>query len=103
MLSSILILLWVPSFAADAAAVNPNDIKTLLANCLNTFIINVLLFTGPGSLLSYPLDCTIVDNCVFVNVTLVDELFEKAFTKLSVSNNLYGNFVSSLELAIIFE
>ena len=33
------IFLWIATFAADAAAVNPNGIKTLLANGLSTFRI----------------------------------------------------------------
>ena len=34
------ILLWILASAADAAAVNPNGIKTLLGNGLITFFIN---------------------------------------------------------------
>ena len=34
------IFLCIPASAADAAAVNPNRIKTLLANGLITFFIN---------------------------------------------------------------
>ena len=34
------IFLCIPASAADAAAVNPNGIKTLLANDLITFFIN---------------------------------------------------------------
>ena len=37
---SILIFLCVPASAAEAAAVNPNSIKTLLANSLITPFIN---------------------------------------------------------------
>ena len=32
--------LWIPASAADAAAVNSKEIKTLLANGLITFFIN---------------------------------------------------------------
>ena len=31
------ISLWIVTFVADAAVVNPNDINTLLANGLSTF------------------------------------------------------------------
>ena len=37
------IYLQIPASAADAAAVNPNGIKTLLANGLITFFINFSL------------------------------------------------------------
>ena len=32
------IFLFIPASAANAAAVNPNGIKTLLANCLLNFL-----------------------------------------------------------------
>ena len=34
------IFFWLAELAADAAAVNLNGIKTLLANCVGTFFIN---------------------------------------------------------------
>ena len=42
----------IPASAADAAAVNPNGIKALLANGLITFIINCnpVFNNGPRSL-----------------------------------------------------
>ena len=48
----LLLLLWpdpkifscIPASAADAAAVNPKGIKTLLANGLITFLLLVILF-----------------------------------------------------------
>ena len=36
--------LCIPESAADAAAVNPKGIKTLLANNLITFLLAVILF-----------------------------------------------------------
>ena len=38
------IFLCIPASAADAAAVNPKGIKTLLANGLITFLLMVILF-----------------------------------------------------------
>ena len=59
------IFLCIPASAADAAAVNPNKIKTLLANALITFFINgyPVFSNGPRSLPRNPLDCIILDNC----------------------------------------
>ena len=49
---------------ADAAAVNPNVIKRLLANGLITFPIegNPVFNNGPKSLLKNPPDCPILCN-----------------------------------------
>ena len=46
------IFLCIPPSAADAAAVNPNGIKTLLANGLITFFIkgNPAFSNGPSNL-----------------------------------------------------
>ena len=48
----------------DAAAVNPNGIKTLLANDLSTFFIkgNPVFSNGPESLPKNPPDCPILCN-----------------------------------------
>ena len=58
------IFLCIPASAADAAAINPNVIKTLLANGVITFFINgnPVFSNGPRSLPRNPLDCTIIDN-----------------------------------------
>ena len=55
--------LSIPESAADAAAVNPNRIKTLSTNGLITFFIssNPVFSNGPKSLPRNPLDCVIVD------------------------------------------
>ena len=47
------------AFLADAATVNPNGIKTLLANGLSTFPIksNPVFSNGPESLPKNPPDC----------------------------------------------
>ena len=48
----------------DAAAVNPNGIRALLANSLITFFINgIIVFNnGPKSLTRNPPDYIILDN-----------------------------------------
>ena len=44
--------MYIPAFAADAAAVNPKDINTLFANGLITFFINgnPVFNKGPSNL-----------------------------------------------------
>ena len=56
-------LLFIPTSAADAAAVNPNGIKTLLANGFITFYINgnLAYSNGPRILPRNPPDCIILD------------------------------------------
>ena len=87
------IFLCIPASAADAAAVNPNGIKTLLANGLITFFINgtPLFNNGPRSLPRNPPDCTILDNWVFDNLISTDDLLAKALwrfgTCLLINNN----------------
>ena len=57
----------IPASAADAAAVNPKGITTLLANGLVTFFINGnLVFSyGPRTLPRNPPDCIVLNNWVF--------------------------------------
>ena len=87
--------------AADAAAVNPNGIETLLANG------NPVLSNGPRRLPRNPPDCTNLDNRIFYSLLSVDKLFAKALrrsaTCLLVNNNLCRNVVSSLEWTIIVD
>ena len=61
------IFLCIPASAADAAAVNPNGIKTFLANGLIAFFINgnPVFSTGPKSLPRNAPDCIFLDNWVF--------------------------------------
>ena len=51
-----------------------------------------------------PLDCIILDKCVFENSVLVDKLFSKAIKKfdacVSVNNDLCKKLVSSSEFQI---
>ena len=63
------ILLWIAASVADAAPVNPNGIKTLLANGLSTFSIkgNAVFSMGPTSLPKNPPDWPILCNWVFDN------------------------------------
>ena len=78
--------------AADAA-INSNVIKTLLANGLITYFVNdnPVFSNVPRSLPRNPPDSIILDNWVFDNLILVDELFAKALgrfvTCLLVNNN----------------
>ena len=69
------IFLCIPASAADAAAVNPKGIKTLLANGLITFFINgnPIFSKVPSNLPRNFPDCIILDNRVFVNVISVDK------------------------------
>ena len=69
-----LVLEYTPS-AADAAAVNPKGIKTLLANGLISFFVsgNPVFSNGPSNLLRNPPDCIILDNCVFDHLISADE------------------------------
>ena len=57
-------LLCIPASTADAAAVNPKEIKTLLANGLITFFINgkPVFSNGPSNLPRNPPDCIILDK-----------------------------------------
>ena len=95
--------------AAAAAAVTSNDVKTLLANGLNTFLIkgNPNFSNGPKRLPKSPPDCTISGNWIFDNFILADETFAKALrsfkTSVLVNNNLCGKIFSSLESSITFD
>ena len=88
-------ILCIPASAADAAAVNPNGIKTLLANDLITFLMNgsPVFNNGPRSLPRNPPDFMILDNWVFDNLMPVGELFVKTLQKfatcLLVNNDKY--------------
>ena len=62
------IFLCIPASAADAAAVNPNGIKTLLANGLTTFFINgnTVFSNGPKGLPRNPPDL-VFDSLISVD------------------------------------
>ena len=105
------ILFWIAASVADAAAaaVNPNGIKTLLANGLSTFPIkgNPVFSNGPKSLPKNPPGCPILCNWVFDNFILAEELFAEALrnfkTCVLVNKNLCGKLFSSLESPTTFD
>ena len=70
------IFLCIPASAADAAAVNPRGINTLLANGVITLLINgnPVFSNGSSNVPKHPPDCIIFDNCVSENLILADEL-----------------------------
>ena len=84
-------IFFVP--VSDAAAVNRNCIKILLANGFSTFPIkgNPVFNNGPKSL--NPPDCPILCNWVFDNFILAEELLVKALQSLEtcvlVNNNIF--------------
>ena len=87
------IFLWIAASVADAAAVNPNGIKTLLASGLSTFPIksNPVFSNGSKSLPKNSSYCLILGNWVFDNFILADETFAKAlqgFETCVLVNNL---------------
>ena len=57
-------LLWIAASIADVAAVNPNDIKILLAKGLSTFFIKgkPVFRNGPRNLPKNSPDCPILCN-----------------------------------------
>ena len=107
------VFLWIaPSVAAAAAAtaaVNPNVIKTVLADGLSTFSIkgNPGFSNGPKSLPRNRPDFHILCNLVFDNFILADELFAKALQSLEtcvwVNNNLCGKLLLSFESPTAFD
>ena len=82
------ICLWIPATAA--AAVNPNSIKTLLAEGISVIFIKgeTGLSNGPQSLLKNPPDYTCLDSYVFISV---DEL-QKLYGALKVYYQLTINY-----------
>ena len=74
------IFLRIAASVADAAAVNPNGIKMLLANGVSTFSINgTLIFSNVSkNIRKNPPDCPILCNWVFDSFILADEPFTKA-------------------------
>ena len=71
---------------ADAEVVNPNGIKTLLANGLSTFFLkgNPVFSIGPNILPINLPDGLILCNWVFDNFILTEELFAKALQSLKL-------------------
>ena len=102
------ILFWIAASVAVAAAVNPNGIKTLLANDLSTSSVKgkQAFSNSPKSLPGNPPDYTILCNWVFENFIWTAELFATASRNLKtcvlVDNNIFGKSVSSLESPTTF-
>ena len=71
-----MIFCWIATSVADAAAVNPNGIKTLLANGSSIFFISGIQLFGNGT--RSPPDCAILDSQSFDNFIVAIELFVKA-------------------------
>ena len=94
---------------ADAAAVNPNDIKTLLAYGLGTCPIKStpVFINSPKSLPKNPPYCTVLCCWIFDNFILAKELFAKALRSLEtcvlVNNNLCGKLFSLSESLTTFD
>ena len=90
----LIFFLCIPAYAADATAVNPKEIKTLLANGLITFFVsgNLVFSNGPRSVPRNPPDCIILNIWVFENLISVDHFSAKVLrifaTCLLVNNNL---------------
>ena len=70
----------ISSFAADAAAVNPNSIKKLLVDGASTFFINdkTTFINVPRSPAGNLAGCIILDTEDFHNSLFTNELFAKA-------------------------
>ena len=97
------IFLWIAASVTDATAVNPNGIKTLLANGLSIIFAkgNLVLSNDPKP------DCPVLCNWVSGNFMLVEELLGKALrsfeTSVLVNSNLCRKLISSLESSASFE
>ena len=79
------VFLCIPESSADAAAVDVNEIKTLLANGLTILYINgnPVFNNEPRSLPRNPPDYLILDNWVFDNLISADELFAKVLRRFA--------------------
>ena len=92
-----------------AAVVDPNGIKTILANHLSTFPIkgNPVFTNDPKSLPKKRPDCLILCNWVFDNFILADEPFAIALQGFEncalVNNNLCRNLFTSFESPTSFD
>ena len=101
------IFLCIPASSADAPAVYPKGINTLLANGLITFFINgnPVFSKGPSNLPKNPPDSILFGNWVFKSLMPIDELLANALqmleTCLFVSNNSCGKLPLSLESPIM--
>ena len=102
-------IFWIATSGAAAAAVNPDGIRTLLANGLSTFFIKGKpdFSNNPESLPKYSPDFPILCNRVFDNFILADKPFAEALRNLEicvlVNDNSCERLVSSLESPTTFD
>ena len=99
------ILFSTPAFKCNAAAVNPNCIKTFLANDLVTFFIYTkpVYIDGIRSLPRNLPGWMILNICLFYNFTLAGKLFVSQTFKTCVlgSNSVWRKSVSSIPVIYI--
>ena len=89
------------AFPANAGAnVGANDIPFFNASFPAR---NVTCGIAAIKSLRIPPDCIILDNCVFENVILADEISQMFETYLSVNNPLFEKLASSLKLLKKFD
>ena len=88
------IFLRIAASVTEAAAVNPNGIKKLLANGLSTFPIkgNPAFSNSPKSLPKNLPDYLILYNWVFDNFILAEKLFAKALRSFETCVLVNNNF-----------
>ena len=93
---------YIPAPGADAPAVNPNGIQTLVASGLSTLFIKgkPVFSNGSSSLPRNPSYCSILDNCVFDNFILIDQLFSKALQSLDTCISINNNFMWKISLIV---
>ena len=89
------ILFWIAASVADTDAVNPNGIKTILANGLSILLIKgePIFSSGPKSLPENLPDSPILDNYFFVSFILAEEPFAKVLRSLKICvlvNKIYA-------------
>ena len=89
------IFLWIVGSVADAAAVNPNGIKTLPIKD------NLVFKNVPKSFSKNPCDCPFLCNWAFESFISAEELFAKVLRSFEiyvlVNNILGGKLFSSLD------
>ena len=96
----------IPASTADAAAISPKGINTLLANCVITFFVNgnPVFNKGPRNLPKNSPDYISFDNRVFENLISTNELLANALRILETClpvNNSCGKLAISLESPIM--
>ena len=80
------VFFWIVESVADAAPVDPDGLKTLLANGLSTFFIKIkpVFSNGPRSLPNNFSDFPVLDNCVVYKFILDDGPFAKGLGEASI-------------------